>query len=81
MHSVREFLEAAFASVDLDWKDYVTHDERFDRPSEVDQLLGDATKARTELGWEPKVDFMSLVNMMVESDLSMARSELAARNV
>ena len=80
MHSVREFLDVAFSSVDLDWKDYVTHDERFDRPSEVDQLLGDSTKARTELGWEPKVDFKSLVKMMVEHDLSLARSELAAKN-
>jgi GDPmannose 4,6-dehydratase len=57
MHSVREFLDVAFSSVDLDWKDYETHDERFDRPSEVDQLLGDSTKARTELGWEPKYQF------------------------
>jgi GDPmannose 4,6-dehydratase len=80
MHSVREFLDVAFSSVDLDWKDYVTHDEWFDRLSEVDQLLGDPTKARNELGWEPKVDFKSLVKMMVEHDLSLARSELAANN-
>ena len=80
MHSVREFLEEAFSSVDLDWKEFVTHDNRFDRPSEVDQLLGDATKARTELGWEPKVDFKSLVKMMVEHDLVLAKAELAAKN-
>ncbi len=80
MHSVREFLEEAFGAVDLDWREYVTHDERFDRPSEVDQLLGDATKARTELGWEPKVDFKSLVKMMVERDLAVAKAELASKN-
>ena len=78
MHSVREFLEAAFSSVDLDWREFVTHDERFDRPSEVDQLLGDPTKARTQLGWEPKVDFKGLVKMMVESDLALARRQVAA---
>ena len=78
MHSVREFLEAAFSSVDLDWREFVTHDERFDRPSEVDQLLGDPTKARTQLGWEPKVDFKGLVKMMVESDLALARRQAAA---
>lgn len=78
MHSVRDFLEAAFSSVDLDWHDYVTHDMRFERPSEVDQLLGDASKARKELGWEPKVDFMGLVKMMVDSDLELARRQIAA---
>ena len=78
MHSVRDFLEAAFSSVDLDWHDYVTHDTRFDRPSEVDQLLGDASKARRELGWEPKVDFKRLVKMMVDSDLAIARRQMAA---
>ena len=78
MHSVRDFLEAAFSSVDLDWHDYVTHDTRFDRPSEVDLLLGDASKARRELGWEPKVDFKRLVKMMVESDLELARRQMAA---
>jgi GDPmannose 4,6-dehydratase len=81
MHSVREFLEEAFRVVDLDWCEYVTHDKRFDRPSEVDQLLGDSTKARTELGWEPKIDFKALVKMMVESDLALAKSELVAKNV
>lgn len=53
-------------------------DERFDRPSEVDQLLGDSTKARTVLGWKPQVDFQGLVKMMVESDLSLARRQAAA---
>ena len=77
MHSVREFLESAFSSVDLDWHDYVTHDARFDRPSEVDQLLGDASKARRELGWSPKVDFKGLVTMMVDCDLKLARRQMA----
>ena len=78
MHSVREFLEAAFSSVGLDWHDYVTHDARFDRPSEVDQLLGASSKARRELGWAPKVDFGGLVKMMVESDLALARRQAAS---
>jgi len=78
MHSVREFLEEAFSAVGLDWHDHVTHDARFDRPSEVDQLLGDSAKARRELGWEPKVDFKGLVKMMVESDLDLARRQAAA---
>ena len=81
MHSVREFLDTAFSSVDLDWQDYVTHDMRFDRPSEVDQLLGDASKARKELGWEPKVGFKELVKMMVDSDLELARRQAAAARV
>ncbi len=81
MHSVREFLDTAFSSVDLDWHDYVTHDARFDRPSEVDQLLGDASKARRELGWKPKVDFKELVKMMVGSDLELARRQVAAARV
>ena len=81
MHSVREFLEVAFSLVDLDWRDYVTYDGRFDRPSEVDQLLGDSTKARTQLGWKPKIDFPGLVKMMVESDLALARRQVAAGQV
>ena len=78
MHSVRDFLEVAFSVADLDWQKYVTYDERFIRPSEVDQLQGDASKARRELGWEPKVKFHELVKMMVESDLELARGEVAA---
>ena len=71
MHSVKDFLEAAFSSVGLNWRDHVVHDERYERPSEVEQLRGDATKARNELGWAPKVDFKGLVRMMVESDLGL----------
>jgi GDPmannose 4,6-dehydratase len=68
-HSVKQFLEAAFSCVDLNWQDYVKQDPRFMRPAEVDQLIGDSTKARTVLGWNPKVDFEGLVTMMVEADM------------
>jgi GDPmannose 4,6-dehydratase len=68
-HSVREFLDCAFKRVNLDWHDYVRYDERYARPAEVDLLLGDASKARRVLGWEPKVNFVDLVHMMVEHDL------------
>jgi GDPmannose 4,6-dehydratase len=68
--SVRELCEAAFSAVDLDWREYVKQDERFFRPAEVDLLVADASKARNLLGWEPKVDFRGLVEMMVEADLA-----------
>lgn len=77
MHTVKEFLETAFDHVGLDWAKYTHHDSRYDRPSEVDQLLGDPTKARTILGWEPKVKFKELVKMMVDADLELARKEAA----
>jgi GDPmannose 4,6-dehydratase len=68
-HSVREFLEAAFAHAALDWRQYVEIDPRYFRPTEVDVLLGDASKARQRLGWEPKVSFGELVRIMVDADL------------
>src|SRR4051794_30799664 len=74
-HSVREFLESAFGHLDLDYRDYVEFDPRYTRPSEVDVLLGDATKSRKVLGWEPEVDFASLVKMMIDHDLELARRE------
>lgn len=77
MHSVKEFLQEAFSLVGLDWEKYVECDKRYFRPTEVDQLLGDAAKARRELGWEPKVKFHDLVKMMVEADLEKARKERA----
>lgn len=77
MHTVKEFLETAFDHVGLDWAKYTHHDSRYDRPSEVDQLLGDPTRARTVLGWEPKVKFKELVKMMVDADLELARKEAA----
>jgi len=68
-HSIRDLLDAAFEAVNLNWEDYVYVDERFVRPAEVDLLLGDASKAREKLGWEPKYDFHKLVQEMVMSDL------------
>jgi len=70
-HSVEEFLNLAFGSVDLDWHDYVVQDPRFMRPAEVDLLVGDPTKAGQKLGWEPAVTFPQLVRMMVEADLAL----------
>ncbi len=80
MHSVKEFLQEAFSLVDLDWEKYVECDKRYLRPTEVDQLLGDASKAKRELGWEPKVKFRELVKMMVESDLEVAKRELKLKS-
>ena len=69
-HSVQELVELAFQRVGLDWQKYVRLDPRFLRPAEVDHLIGDASKARAELGWKPEVDFASLVHMMVDADLA-----------
>jgi GDPmannose 4,6-dehydratase len=74
-HSVRELLDEAFGYVDLDWHEYVKIDERYFRPSEVDMLLGDATKAREKLGWEPSVRFPELVRMMVDHDRERRQTE------
>jgi GDPmannose 4,6-dehydratase len=74
-HSVRELCETAFGLLDLNWEDYVQIDERYLRPSEVDILHGDATKAREKLGWEPKVRFPELVERMVRSDHELAKQE------
>ena len=72
-HSVKEFVEEAFAHVDLDWKEYVQYDKRYERPAEVDLLIGNPAKAKKILGWEPKVRFPELVRIMVDADLEMAR--------
>jgi GDPmannose 4,6-dehydratase len=78
-HSVREFCEIAFSTLGLDYREHVASDDaRFLRPAEVDMLIGDASKARTVLGWEPKVSFAELVAVMVESDL--AAQQRAIRN-
>lgn len=74
-HSVREFVEAAFALLDLDWREHVEVDPRYLRPTEVDHLLGDATKITERLNWHPRVEFNELIRMMVESDLELARGE------
>jgi GDPmannose 4,6-dehydratase len=66
---VREFAETAFAHADLDWKEYVKHDDRYERPAEVDLLIGDPAKAKRVLDWEPKVRFKQLVQIMVDADL------------
>jgi len=68
-HSIREFLDISFKYVNLDWQDYVEFDERYLRPTEVDLLIGDPTKAKQQLGWEPAVTFEQLVALMVEADL------------
>lgn len=68
-HSIREFLDIAFNHVNLDWHDYVEFDPRYLRPAEVELLIGDSTKARQQLGWEPSVTFEELVHLMVEADL------------
>jgi GDPmannose 4,6-dehydratase len=73
--SVREFLDEAFGYLDLDWSKHVEIDSRYLRPTEVDLLLGDATKAREELGWKPKVLFKELVKIMVDHDLRLAEEE------
>jgi GDPmannose 4,6-dehydratase len=74
-HSVREFLDEAFGYADLDWNDYVSIDERYFRPAEVDLLIGDYSKAKAKLGWEPTVRFKELVRMMVDADRERARLE------
>ncbi|MBZ5604137.1 MAG: GDP-mannose 4,6-dehydratase [Acidobacteriia bacterium] len=74
-HSVREFLELAAAHCGIDWTRHVETDRRYFRPTEVDFLLGDASKARRQLGWEPRVSFDDLVRMMVEHDLELASQE------
>ena len=74
-HSVREFLSETFGYLDMDWEEFVESDPRYYRPAEVDLLLGDASKARRKLGWEPKVSFKELVHLMVDHDLELARQE------
>lgn len=75
-HTVREFVELAFAAVDLDWKEYVEIDPRYFRPAEVDYLLADASKAQKALGWEPTVTFKKLVQIMVEADMREIEARL-----
>lgn len=68
-HSVEQLVQVAFSHAGLDWKKYVKTDPRFIRPAEVDLLVGDPAKARTQLGWEPEVSFEKLVQMMVDADI------------
>jgi GDPmannose 4,6-dehydratase len=74
-YSVRDFLSETFSYLDLDWEEFVETDPRYYRPAEVDLLLGDSSKARRVLGWEPKVSFKELVRLMVDHDLELARQE------
>ncbi len=79
-HTIREFCEECFGLLDLDWKQYVKHDARYERPSEVELLIGDPAKLKKQIGWEPKVKFKELVRIMTEADLEVARLELAYQN-
>jgi GDPmannose 4,6-dehydratase len=74
-HSVEEFLELAFRHVGLDWRDYVVHDDRYERPHDVTHLLGDPGKARRELGWQPRFSFSDLVTDMVDADLELLQRQ------
>jgi GDPmannose 4,6-dehydratase len=78
-HSVREFLEVAFGHLGLDWKKHVEIDPRYYRPAEVDLLIGDPTKAKKKLGWEPKVTFADLAKLMVDSDMQDLQDQLAGK--
>ena len=79
-HTVRSFLELAFGLVNLDYKDFVEIDPRYFRPTEVDILLGDPTKARTQLDWQPKVALPELARMMIENDMELADREKTLRD-
>jgi GDPmannose 4,6-dehydratase len=79
-HTVREFVELAFAHVGLDWKQHIRYDKRYERPAEVDLLIGNPAKAKQKLGWEPKVRFEELVRIMVEADLEETKQQLYGTN-
>ncbi|HTL66091.1 MAG TPA: GDP-mannose 4,6-dehydratase [Lacunisphaera sp.] len=80
-HTVKEFIEETFGLLDLDWRKYVKHDDRYERPAEVDLLIGDPAKAKRQLGWEPKVRFKELVKIMTEADLELAKREAQIANL
>ena len=80
-HTIREFCEECFSLLDLDWEKYVAHDARYERPSEVELLIGDPAKLKRQIGWEPKVKFKELVKIMTEADLVLAEQELAHREI
>ncbi|MEX0801938.1 MAG: GDP-mannose 4,6-dehydratase, partial [Candidatus Binatia bacterium] len=79
-HSVKEFVKEAFQLLGLDWREHVELDPRYLRPSEVDLLLGDFSKAEKDFGWKPKVGFKELVRIMVEADVDLAKREAHMRN-
>ena len=74
-NSVREFVQESFQHVGLDWEKYVDYDKRYERPAEVELLIGDPAKAKKQLGWEPKVKFKELVQIMTDADLELAKNE------
>ena len=78
-HSVREVLDVTFGALELDWKQYVEIDPRYFRPTEVDHLHGDPSKAKRVLGWTPKVSFKGLIEMMVKADEEDVRASLTGR--
>ena len=79
-HTVQEFLDETFAYLELDSTEFVGFDEKYERPAEVDLLIGDASKAKEKLGWEPKVTFKELAHIMVDADMKLAEDELALQN-
>jgi GDPmannose 4,6-dehydratase len=76
-HTVREFLEETFACLDMDWNEFVGFDKKYERPAEVDLLIGNPEKAKKQLGWEPKTTFKELVALMVQEDMKLAQREKA----
>ncbi len=79
-HSVREFLEEAFRHAGLNWQDYVEHDARYERPAEVELLIGDASKAKAKLGWEPRTTFHGLVQLMIDEEIAALGRGAAREN-
>jgi len=80
-HTVREFLEESFQHVGLDWEKYVEFDQRYLRPAEVDLLIGDPSKAKKQLGWEPKIKFKELVQIMVDADMAELEREMSGQKI
>ena len=78
-HTIRECLDVAFARLDLDWKQYVEIDPRYYRPAEVDLLIGDYSKAKKKLGWEPKTTFKGLIELMADADLQLLKDQIAGK--
>ena len=76
-HTVKEFLEETFSCLDMDWKDFVGFDKKYERPAEVDLLIGNPEKAKKQLGWEPSTTFKELVSLMVQEDMKIALKEQA----
>ena len=79
-HSVREFCEEVFSYLNLDWKQYVKYDARYERPAEVDLLIGDPSKAKRQLNWQPKTAFRELAKIMTDADMELAKIDLAVAN-